>query len=129
MNKLTIIGNLTRDPESHDFGDSRVCNFTVAVNRRTRSDHPEADYFRVSVWNDLGDSCMKYLGKGKKVCVLGPVRASVYTDRNGEARPSLEVKAELVEFLTPRGQQDTAPDEPVDEQSGMTVVDDEECPY
>lgn len=129
MNKLTIIGNLTRDPEIRDFGDSRVCNFTVAVNRRTRSDHPEADYFRVNVWNDLGDSCMKYLGKGKKVCVVGPVRASVYTDRNGEARPSLEVKAELVEFLTPRGQQATAPDEPVDEQSGMTVVDDEECPY
>lgn len=129
MNKLTIIGNLTRDPEIRDFGDSRVCNFTVAVNRRGRSDHPEADYFRVSVWNALGESCAKYLNKGKKVCVIGPVRAGVYTDRNGESRASLEIKAEDVEFLTPRGQGEPAPDEQVDAQSGMTRVDDEDCPY
>ena len=127
MNKLTIIGNLTRDPEMRDFGDSRVCNFTVAVNRRGRSDHPEADYFRVSVWNALGESCAKYLTKGKKVCVIGPVRAGAYTDRNGESRASLEIKGEDVEFLTPRG--DAAPPERVDEQSGMAVVDDEETPF
>jgi len=129
MNKLTIIGNLTRDPESRDFGDNRVCNFTVAVNRRTRADHPEADYFRVSVWGELGVSCQKYLGKGKKVCVIGPVKASVYADRNGESRASLEMTAEYVEFLTPRAQGDAAPLERVDEQSGMAVADDEDCPY
>ena len=129
MNSLTIIGNLTRDPEIRDFGDSRVCNFTVAVNRRTRSDHPEADYFRVSVWNNLGGSCMKYLAKGKKVCVIGPVKASVYTDRNGESRANLEMTGDTVEFLTPRAQGDAAAPEQVDEQSGMTRVDDEDCSY
>ena len=79
MNKLFIVGNLTRDPElrSTPSGDS-VCDFTVAVNRRGRRDaqgtQPEADFFRVSAWRQLGENCAKYLAKGRKVAVTGSVR-------------------------------------------------------
>ena len=77
MNKLIIIGNLTRDPELRTTQDgTAVCNFTVAVNRKARTDgHPEADYFRVTAWRTLGESCAKYLTKGKKVCVIGAISA------------------------------------------------------
>ena len=102
MNKLTIIGNLTRDPETRTVGSGdTVCGFTVAVNKRTSKDHPEADFFRVSAWGKLGENCQRYLLKGKKVAVTGPVSVSSYEAKEGGTRFQLEVRAEDVEFLTP----------------------------
>jgi single-strand DNA-binding protein len=104
MNKLTIIGNLTRDPESRTVGDAdTVCTFTVAVNRRAHKDHPEADYFRVSAWNRLGEIARQYLTKGKKVAVTGPVAVSSYEAKDGGGtRFQLEVRADDLELLSPR---------------------------
>lgn len=105
MNKLTIIGNLTRDPELRTVSSGiSVCDFTVAVSRKKGSD--ETDFFRVTVWRQLGEICAKYLAKGRKVCVVGPVSARTYQANNGETRVSLEVTAEDVEFLSPRSEQD-----------------------
>lgn len=108
MNKLTIIGNLTRDPETRTAGgQDTVCSFTVAVNKRTSSNHPEADYFRVSAWNKLGEICQQYLAKGRKVGVVGPVSVSSYEAKDGSGtRFSLDVRAEDVEFLSPRDRGD-----------------------
>ena len=139
MNKLIIIGNLTRDPEERVTADGRVVvNFTVAVNRIVKQgDHPQADFFRVSAWDMLGDRCGKYLSKGKKVCVEGAVRAHAYTDERGQARASLEVTAREVHFLTPKGQQsdgdqippnDNPPPE-YDNNGGFTDVDLDETPF
>ena len=108
MNKLVIIGNLVRDPESRvtQSGIS-VCTFTVAVNRRRQQEgQPEADFFRVTAWRALGENCAKYLTKGRKVCVIGPVSLSTYTGQDGKTRAQMEVTAEDVEFLTPRTEQD-----------------------
>lgn len=98
MNQLTIIGNLTRDPETRSTkdGDS-VTNFTVAVNRSSG----DADFFRVACWGNLGENCAKYLSKGKKVAVIGSVYASAYKDSEGNPAASLEVSAARVEFLSP----------------------------
>ena len=114
MNKVFLIGNLTRDPElrTTPSGDS-VCSFTVAVNRRRRSNaeagQPEADFFRVSAWRQLGENCAKYLAKGRKVNVIGSVSCRTYVGSDGQTRASLEVQADDVEFLTPRGEQGEAP--------------------
>ena len=100
MNRLTIIGNLTREPETRTTQSGKnVCTFIVAVNRRNDG----ADYFRVSAWGQLGEICQKYLGKGRKVAVVGSVSVNSYTTQAGEARASLEVMAQDVEFLTPKG--------------------------
>jgi len=113
MNKLTIIGNLTRDPElrTTSAGDS-VCDFTVAVNRRVRRDgqsnQPDADFFRVTAWRQLGETCARYLAKGRKVAVTGPVSVRTYQANDGTTRASLEVRADDVEFLSPRGESDGA---------------------
>ena len=108
MNKVFIVGNLTRDPELRSTRDGiSVCSFTVAVNRRVRNaeaGQPEADFFRVTAWRQLGEICAKYLAKGRKVSVTGTVSASAYTAQDGSARASLEVTADDVEFLTPRGE-------------------------
>lgn len=107
INKLTAIGNLTRDPELRTTQSGlSVCSFTIAVNRRRQQQdgQPEADFFRVSAWRQLGENCAKYLAKGRKVCVVGPVSVSTYTGQDGTTRASLEVTAEDVEFLTSRAE-------------------------
>ena len=109
MNNITIIGNLTRDPELRTTQSGKsVCTFTVAVDRRN---HEEVDYFRVSAWDKLGEHCEKYLAKGRKVAVVGSVSVNTYTTKNGENRASLEVFAQDVEFLSSKNenQQNGAP--------------------
>lgn len=109
MNKLTIIGNVTKEPEMRTTQSGLpVCSFNVAVNRRkgTQADQTEADFFRVTAWRGLAQTCHMYLAKGRKVCVVGTVSASAYTGNDGKARASLEVTAEDVEFLSPRSDAD-----------------------
>ncbi len=141
MNRLTIIGNLTHDPElrTTPSGDS-VCSFSVAVNRRGRRDaqnnQPEADFFRVSAWRQLGENCAKYLSKGRKVAVVGPVSVRTYQASDGTTRASMEVNATDVEFLSSRSEdaaggyaapaaapvQDT-------QTAGFTAVETDELPF
>lgn len=130
MNKLTIIGNLTRDPELRTTSAGvSVCSFTVAVNRRNRNQNgqAEADFFRVSAWRERGETCAKYLTKGKKVCVIGPVSVKTYKANDGTTKASLEVTADEVEFLSARDQEN-APE--VDQQSGYVKANvDDELPF
>ena len=118
MNSLHIIGNICSDVELRTTTSGQeVCNFTVAVNRRKtqQNQDPGADYFRVSAWGEKGKVCNQYLSKGKKVSVVGPVSVRAYTNSKGEAIGQLEVKAEDVEFLTPK--------------SAGTVVNDPDDPF
>ena len=127
MNKPLPNGNLTRDPELRTTpSGGSVCDFTVAVNSRGKKDENEAQYFRVTVWRTLGENCAKYLSKGRKVFVSGPVTARTYQAQNGETRVSLEVTAEDVEFLS---QRDEVPNHSKTGDSGMTEVDPPDIPF
>ena len=86
MNKLTIIGNLTRDPELRTTSAGvNVCDFTVAVNRRKTGDkQPETDFFRVSAWRQMGENCAKFLEKGRKVCVVFDEFQDILDVKDGE---------------------------------------------
>ena len=136
MNKLFIIGNVCNVPEMRTTPTGKtVCNFSVAVNRRRANPDGshDADFFRVSAWGELGENCMKYLTKGKKVSVVGQVGVHAFTTQRGEAAANLEVLANEVEFLSPREEiQQTAQEEPVerkDEGSGFTQVETDELPF
>ena len=104
MNRITIIGNLTRDPELRMTSNGiPVCSMTVAVNRRRRAQEAqETDYFNVTTWRQMAESCAQYLTKGKRVAVSGAVSMRTYEGRDGRLHASLEIQAEEVEFLTPR---------------------------
>lgn len=106
MNKLMIIGCLTRDPELRTTTSGlSVCSFTVAVNRRKRNnEEQEADFFKVTAWRERGETCAKFLSKGRRVCVIGPVSVSTYTTQDGATRANLEVTADEVEFLSPKNE-------------------------
>ena len=145
MNKLTLIGNLTRDPELRTTpSGSNVCSFTVAVNRRISKNaqangaQPEADFFRVSAWNELAEICSKYLTKGRKVYVVGPVSVQTYTANDGTVRASMEVRAEDVEFLSARQDGENAGAAPVAapavpvasvQPAGFTAVETDDLPF
>ena len=121
MNKICIVGNLTKDPElrATEQGNA-VCSFTVAVNRRYKDQDGNtptdprgatATFIPVVVWRDLAENCAKYLAKGHKVAVSGALQIRSYTDRDGVKRWVSEIQANEVDFLTPRGEssKDEAP--------------------
>ena len=135
MNKLTIIGNLTADPELRVTSNQiPVCSFTVAVNRKRKVEgQPEADFFNVTAWRERGELCAKFLQKGKKVCVVGAVSVREW-ESNGRHGANLEVTADEIEFLSPRvsdPEQPTAeaPAPAVDKGTGYEVVDTDELPF
>ena len=120
MNQVTIIGNLTADPEKRTTTTGKdVTTFTVAVNRRQRdaNGNSVADFFRVSAWNELAKNCAAFLKKGNKVCVVGSVSIHTYTRNDGSSGANMEVMAQSVEFLTPKNN------------SGFTPVDAEDNPF
>lgn len=135
MNKITIIGNLCDNPVlRHTQDGTPVCGFTVAVNRRQtqqqreKGQQQEADFFNVSVWRGLGESCAKFLGKGKKVCIIGRVSLREWQTETKHGA-SLEVLAEDVEFLSPRTSEPEVRQTPVDAQTKMPIVETDDLPF
>ena len=108
MNKIMLIGNLTRDPELRSTASGvTVCSFTIAVNRRfaQQGGERQTDFFRINAWRQLGETCARYLSKGRKVAVIGELQARTYQSNDGTTRMSLDVSADEVEFLSPRQQE------------------------
>ena len=105
MQKTMIIGNLTHSPEKRTTPNGvDVCQFTVAVNRR-QGQEQLTDYYRVSAWRGLANTCATYLAKGRKVFVMGELNPRLYDGKDGEKRLSLDLTADTVEFLTPKSEQ------------------------
>lgn len=135
MNSIDVIGNLVRDPETRTTanGDA-VCTFTIASNRRFPVNGEKVtDYFRVNAWRGLGETCQKWLAKGKKVWVRGELQARQYETKDGEMRMSLDIDANQIEFLSPRGESSApASDEkPADTppQNTEQPSDDDDLPF
>lgn len=114
--QITLVGNLGGDPTMQLMQDGTpVTSFSVATNRRWRTQdgttQEETVWFSVSVWARQAETCNQYLTKGQRVLVVGEMREpSTWTDREGNARASLEVRARTVRFLSAReGAQGLAP--------------------
>ncbi len=104
MNKIILIGNLTRDPElTETSGGVSVCHFAIAVNRSyTSSDGDrQTDFFNVTAWRGLAENVARYCSKGVKVAVSGSVQIRNYEGNDGVKRTAVDVIAQEVEFLTP----------------------------
>lgn len=116
MNKVLLIGNLSRDPElSETSNGASVCKMSLAVNRNftNANGERECDFLNIVAWRQLADNCGKYLSKGKKVAVLGSIQVRSYEAQDGNRRYVTEIMADEVEFLSPRDEaQKTEPDKP-----------------
>jgi single-strand DNA-binding protein len=117
INRVTLTGNLTRDPEVREAGDTTVCGLRLAVNasKKTPSgsweDRP--NYFDVTVWGAQASACGKFLAKGSKVAIDGRLEWQEW-EKDGKKNQTVKVVAQSVEFLsssnTPAGDTGAAAD-------------------
>ena len=144
MNQFFFIGNLTKDPEVRTTNAGiKVCNFTIAINRRMKNNgEQQTDFFNIVAWRQLAELCERYLSKGKKVAITGSIQMRNYEDKNGIKRTAVDFLADEVEFLSPADKgarkemeycaeerqaiatEGNAPADP-----GFTQVDDAELPF
>lgn len=108
MNNVSLIGNLTRDPEvRYTQSGMAVATLSVAINRGKDKNGEDrgADFPRVIVFGSQAENCQKYLCKGKKIGVTGRIQTDSYEREDGSKVYTTDVIASRVEFLSPSGQQ------------------------
>ena len=102
MNKVILMGRLTRDPEVRytQTNNTLVASFSLAVNRRfTREgDAQTADFINIVAWGKTGEFCSKYFKKGQQVAVVGRIQTRTWEDQQGQKRYVTEVIAEETYF-------------------------------
>lgn len=114
LNRIVLIGRLTKDPElRHTQSGKAVCAFTLAVDRPfvSQDGSREADFINIVVWNKLGENCAQYLGKGKLAAVDGRLQIRSYDGQDGQRRYVTEVIADNVRFLSPKSEQQNSQQE------------------
>jgi single-strand DNA-binding protein len=110
INRVVLIGRLTRDPELKTTSTGRsVTDFSIAVQKRSKPQDgaPDADFFRVSCWEKTAEIVANYCTKGKIVAVEGRLQSRKYTDQQGNNREVVEIVADNVQLLG--GPRDDAP--------------------
>ena len=108
INRVVLVGNLTKDPElRHTPSGTAVCKLRLAVNTRQKDaqgnwgDKP--NYFDITVWGNQGESCAQYLSKGRPVGVDGRLDWREWEAQDGSKRQAVEIIADSVQFLGSRG--------------------------
>ena len=136
MNKVILVGNLTRDPELTETPSGvAVCRFAIAVSRdyAAADGTRETDFFNITVWRGRAEVCGKYLKKGNKVAIVGSLQNRSYEDKDGVKRNVTDVIANEVEFLTPKNAQSEMDDAPVvssrRERPQLEAIDDNQLPF
>ncbi len=102
MNKVFLIGNLTRDPDLFETSSgTAVCHFSIAVNRAYVESNGErkTDFFECTSWRGTAENVAKYCVKGSKVAVTGSIQIRNYEDNQGVRRTAVDVIVQDVEFL------------------------------
>lgn len=107
MNNVSLVGNLTRDP---DYGTTQggisYCRFTVACQRKYKNDQGgyDADFISCLAWRQTADFVQKHFIKGNRIGLTGHIETGSYTAQDGTKRYTTEVVAENVEFVAPKGE-------------------------
>lgn len=106
LNKITLIGNLTNDPEERKLPSGNLCaTFGVATNlkwhdAKTKELREAAEFHRVVAWGSLAERAVQFLEKGSRVYVEGRLRQRTFTDKQGQKRSSQEISASEIIFLS-----------------------------
>lgn len=133
MNKIILIGRLTKDPElTTTTSGVSICRMSLAVPRSFRNAEGErdADFFNIVVWRALGENCHKFLKKGSQAAIIGNVQNRSYDAPDGTKRYVTEVVAEEVEFLgTRNGDSEPKREEEVAEVTKLKPIDDDGLPF
>jgi len=131
MNRLTIIGRLTRDPEIRmtQDGQTSIARFGIAVDRRGKDQ--KADFFNVTAFNKTAQFAEKYLKKGTKIAIAGHLQMDEYTNKDGQKVINVIIIADEVEFCESK-KSVTDSNQPVTDDNGFMPIDkldQEELPF
>lgn len=134
MNKVFLVGNLTKDPElTTTTNGISVCRFSLAVSRRYvgQSGERETDFLNIVVWRGQAENCHKYLKKGSKCGIVGTLQTRNYDAQDGTKRYVTEVVADEVEFISTNRNQDSASKEDVEVEdvTELKPIDDDTLPF
>ena len=131
MNKVTLLGRLTKDPEvRYTQTGIAVTSFTLAVNRKfARDENRQADFIPIVVWDKLAEICGNYLQKGRQVLIEGRIQIRSYDTQNGNKRYVTEVIAQEVEFVGSNTKNNTSVSSPTQKEFGAEIPPDEEVPF
>lgn len=113
MNKVILMGRLTKDPEVRQAGETAVARYTIAVDRRQRSNNTEdatADFISIVAFGKGGEFADKYLKKGTKILVTGRIQTGSYTNREGNKVYTTDVIAEEQEFAESKKEGECKPE-------------------
>ena len=104
INRVVLVGNLTRDPElRHTPSGTAVCSLRLAVNTRRKDESGQwtdkPNYFDITVWGQQGENCAQYLAKGRPVAIDGRLEWREWEAQDGAKRQAVEVVADSVQFL------------------------------
>lgn len=111
MNKVVLIGRITKDPELRFIPGSgvAVCTFSIAVDRRKVKDKEQVtDFFKIVVWGKQGENVANYMSKGKLIGISGRIENRSYEGNDGIKRYVTEIVAEEVQFLEKKSDTNTA---------------------
>jgi len=97
LNKVFLIGNLTRDPELKDLKGHLLCKFTIAVNKT--SDKENTIFIDVDAWNKTAKACGDFLKKGSRVLIEGKLKFENWTSIEGQKRNKISITSHSVKFL------------------------------
>ena len=104
MNKVFLIGNITRDPElSETNNGASICRFGIAVNRRSPAGE-QTDFYNLTAFRQLAETIAKYKKKGDRIAVVGDIQIRQYEDNQGQRRTAVDVIVQDVEFLNSKSQ-------------------------
>lgn len=132
MNKVLLIGNLTKDPELSQTNNGKsFCRLTLAVQRRFASadGSREADFLNVTVWGASAENCHKYLRKGSKAGVSGSIQTRSYEAEDGTRRYVTDIVADEVEFLSTRQEGASSKREFEEDVTELEPIDDDSLPF
>lgn len=113
MNKIILLGRLTRDPEirySQGENSMAIARFTLAVNRRfKRQGEAEADFFNCTAFGKQAEFVQNYLKKASQISLCGRVQNDNYTNKEGQKVYSVQIMVEEIEFAESKGSSDAGP--------------------
>jgi single-strand DNA-binding protein len=133
MNKVVLIGRLTRDPELRYAQSGKAfCTFTLAVDRRfskQNNNQPTADFIPCMAWDKLAEIIGNNLAKGRRVGVEGRLQTRTYDAKDGSKRSAFDVVLDELEFLDPKGQGQQSQGQIQPQQAYQPALTDEEIPF
>lgn len=128
MNKVILMGRLTKDPEVRYINNNNtaVCNFTLAVDRKFQK---ETDFIPIVAWNKLAEFCGKYFTKGMRVAIVGSIQTRTWDDKKGNKHYTIEILAKEAYFAdSKKDYSNTSLNNEKSEEFGLEI-DDQDIPF